>query len=95
MKIILFHPASGESKQVDEKEVRTICSDMIANQEMDTIGDDQPVASPEDDLYHIIKCINECSSSISLELQEESEHPARPHGNSGCDGLDFDYSMNY
>jgi hypothetical protein len=67
MKITLFHAASGERKQVTEQKVRMICADMIANEEMDTIGND-PIAKPEDDLYHIVDWINNCSSSIELSL---------------------------
>jgi hypothetical protein len=67
MKITLFHAASGESNQVTEQKVRTICADMIANEEMDTIGDD-PIAKPEDDLAHVVEWINNCSSSIELKL---------------------------
>lgn len=74
MKIILFHVASGENRQITEKEVRMICSDMISNQEMDMIGND-PIAKPEDELEYIVECINSCSSRVSLRLdwREEEE----------------------
>ena len=65
MKITLFHAASGESKQITEQKVRTICADMIANEEIDTIGDD-PIAKPEDDLAHIVEWINNCSKVLHI-----------------------------
>jgi hypothetical protein len=68
MNIILFHVDSGESRRVTEQQVRTICSDMIANQEMDTIGD-EPIVKPTDDINLIVEAINNCSSSVSLVIE--------------------------
>jgi hypothetical protein len=71
MNIKLYHADSENYslKRVTEDQVRTICSDMINDQEMDTIGD-EPIVKPTDDINLIIEAINNCSTSILLTIEE-------------------------